>query len=236
MIRFVVVEDDKEYHLCVKDVIRKAMFKYDSIYKIDFYEKMNSALDKVIKEEADKKIYILDIELTNSISGIEIAKLIRENDWESHIIFLTSHDYQFHKVFSTVLEVFAFIEKFENMEEKLTEAISSIASKNFDNKMLKITTRNTDINIYYKAITHIVRDKEDRKLIINTSVNKFYTNLTLKDIKKLLDGRFKYTNRACIVNVDHVQKYDWSKGFFLLDTGEKVYYLSKKYKKEIVEK
>lgn len=236
MIRFVVVDDDKEYHLCVKDVIRKAMFKYDSIYKIDFYEKMNSALDKAIKEEADKKIYILDIELTNSISGIEIAKLIRENDWESHIIFLTSHDYQFHKVFSTVLEVFAFIEKFENMEEKLTDVINKIATKKFDNKMLKISTRNTDVNIYYKAITHIVRNKEDRKLIIYTSNNKFYTNLALKNIKELLDERFIFIHRACIVNKSRVQEYVWTKGFLILDTGEKVYYLSKKYKKEIVEK
>lgn len=235
MIKFVVVEDDKKYHLRIKNLIRKSMFKYDLTYTIEFFEKMTPNLERILLEETDRKIYILDIELTNSISGIEIAKTIRKNDWESHIIFLTSHDQQFQKVFSTVLEVFAFIEKFENMDEKLSIAIEKIATKSFDNKMLKIASRNTDINIYYKAITHIIRDKEDRKLIIYTTNNKFYTNLSLKDIKLLLDNRFIYTHRSCIANKNYIQEYDWIKGFFVLSTGDKIFYLSKKYKKEISE-
>ena len=42
-------------------------------------------------------------------------------------------------------------------------------------------------------------------------------------------------HRACIVNTDRVEVYNWVKGFFILDNGNKVHMLSRKFKKEIEE-
>ena len=46
-----------------------------------------------------------------------------------------------------------------------------------------------------------------------------------------LDSRFKQCHRSCIVNVDRVEETNYKEGYFNLDNGEKVYMLSKKYKK-----
>lgn len=45
-----------------------------------------------------------------------------------------------------------------------------------------------------------------------------------------LDERFLQVHRSCIVNKDKVNVYNWAKGYFMLDTGEKVNMLSKAYK------
>lgn len=235
MLTFVLVEDDKKYQEKIRDIVRKTIFKYDIPYREENFEKMCPQLLKTINDDSHQKVYILDIELTNSISGIEIGKLIRKHDWESHIIYLTSHDFQFHKVFSSVLEVFAFIEKFDRTEELLVEAINKIANKKFDNKMLKISSKNAEISVFYKSITHIVKEKDSRKLTIYTSSNKFYSNMTLQSIMDLLDDRFKYTHRACIVNTQRIQQYNWTKGYFITDTGLKEYYISKKYRENFNE-
>lgn len=75
--------------------------------------------------------------------------------------------------------------------------------------------------------------KKERKIIIQTDTNCFKLNLTMAEALSLLDTRFKTVHRACIVNTERVMKYNWSKGTFLLDTGEEVPLLSRKYKKEV---
>ena len=72
-------------------------------------------LNKII-ESGIPKIYILDIEIPNSKSGLDVARKIRENDWESEIIFITSHDKMFETAYRNVYEIFDFIEKFHHLE------------------------------------------------------------------------------------------------------------------------
>ena len=58
-------------------------------------------------------------------------------------------------------------------------------------------------------------------------------NKSILEISKELDGRFRQIHRACIVNKDRVNQFNWSKGYFQLDNGEKVDLCSKNYKENI---
>ena len=58
-------------------------------------------------------------------------------------------------------------------------------------------------------------------------------NLGVQEVMNYLDARFKIIHRACIVNLDKIDEFNWNHGYFLLNNGEKIYMLSKKYKKEI---
>lgn len=233
MISFVVVEDDPKTQEVIKDVLRKTVMNKDNNINVKYFTRYNNELKKLISDDSIRKVYIMDIELETKVSGIEIAKLIREKDWESEIIFMTSHDKMFETVYRNVLEVFDFIEKFHNMEIRLEMDIEKIFQKNFDNKMFVVSNRNVDLQIYYRAITYITRDKEERKIIIHTDKNEFRLNMNLTDAMELLDERFIQTHRSCIANRQRVQQWNWTKGSFLLDNGQKVEYLSKKYKKEV---
>jgi two-component system response regulator AgrA len=234
MIKIVVIEDDKNQQEKVKEVIDKTLFKRDDEVKVEFFNKYNKSLEKIIEDNTIRKIYIMDIELDSNISGIQIAKKIRENDWESEIIFTTSHDKMFETVYRSIYQVFDFIEKYHNMQERLEKDLDIIFQKNFDNKMLTYSNRVFDLKIYYRSILYIYREKDERKLVIVTETNTFKIGMTVQEMLELLDDRFKQCHRACIVNTERVHKYEWNDGYFQLDTKEEVDLLSKRFKKEVL--
>ena len=234
MIKFVVVDDDKEILSEVKDIIREVTFDSDEEIVIDTYSKYDSKLDKEINNNNERKIYILDIELDGNKSGIQIAESIRSIDWENQIIFMTNHDKMFETVYRKVYEVFDFIEKFHDFKSRLAKDLKTIISKNYDNKLFVYRSRNVDLKIYLKNILYIYRDKEERKVVIVTDHNKFTVAMGVQEIMGYLDTSFVIVHRACIVNKKRVQKYNWSEKYFVLDSGERVDMLSKKYKKDVL--
>lgn len=232
MIKIVIVEDNKDMQIQLKNILRDTEFSKEEI-KIEYFTQFTTNLKNIIKDNAERKIFILDIELETKVSGIDIAKYIRENDWESEIIFITSHDNMFETVYRNVYEIFDFIEKFHHLESRLKKDLKVIYKKNFDNKMFKYSSRNIDIQIFYRSITYLYRDKESRKLIICTDKNAYAVNLSVTESLEFLDDRFKMVHRACIVNTDRVEVYNWVKSYFVLDNGKKVPMLSRNFKKEI---
>lgn len=233
MIKIIVVEDNPKTQMEIKTILRDKEILSREDIKIEYYSKYCTELKEIIKDSSERKIYILDIELGTKISGIDIAKFIRDNDWDSEIIFLTAHDKMFETAYRTVHEIYDFIEKFHNMKERLIKDIKDIFKRKYDKRMFKFNCRNYSLQIFYRSINYIYRDKEERKLIINTCNNSYSINLSVTEALDYLDSRFKIVHRACIVNLDHVEAFNWSKGYFVLDNGEKVYILSKKYKKEL---
>ena len=235
MIKIIVVEDEKETQLTIKNLLRKMDFLKDEEIKVEYFTKYTNALKEVILDKEERKIYILDIELDSKVSGIDIARFIRDNDWDSEIIFITNHDKMFETAYRSVYEVFDFIEKFHDLEQKLKKDLKAIFKKNFDNKMFKFESRNLNLQIFYRSITYLYRDTEERKLIINTDKTSYAIYMNVQDSLKYLDNRFLMVHRACVVNMDCVEEFNWSKGYFVLNTGEKVHLLSRKYKKEVEE-
>lgn len=235
MLRIIVVEDDKNMQFTIRKILRDmSIFKNEEL-KIEYFTKFSSELKEIIKDTSEPKIFIMDIELESQISGIDIAKYIREIDWESEIIFLTNHDKMFETAYRSVYEIFDFIEKFHDMESRLKKDLKVIFKRNYDNKMFKFNCRNYNLKLYYHSITYIYRDKNERKLIVNTDKTHYAITMNVTDCINYLDDRFKMVHRSCIVNTERVAVYNWTKGFFILDNGTKVPMLSKKYRKEIEE-
>ena len=79
MTKFIIVEDELTYQNRIKEVIEN-LIKNKTDYTIEIYDKYNGSLKQAIDEECIRKIYILDIELKGTKSGINIAKEIRKND------------------------------------------------------------------------------------------------------------------------------------------------------------
>lgn len=233
MIRFVIVEDDQNNTRRIKDIINNEKYKtYLEVKTYDF-KGYSEELLNIINNHDIRTVYILDIELENSKSGIEIASLIRENDWDSEIIFITNHEKMFETAHRNVYNVFDFIEKYHDLEQRLTEDIKLILSKQNDKKMFSYKGRNVDLHLYHQSIKYIYRDKEDRKVIIVTESSKYAVSLGVKEILELLDNRFKMVHRSCIVNTDLVSLYDWNNSKIIMKDGSEVEYLSKKFKKEL---
>ncbi len=233
MIKFVIVEDDEKTLKNIKEIIAKEKYKIDTEVKTYEFKGYNKQLSSLISNPEEKTIYILDIELENSKSGIEIASMIRSNDWDSEIIFITNHDKMFETVHRNVYDVFDFIEKYHDLNKRLSKDIKAILNRTKDKKLFSYKGRNIDLQLYMNSINYIYRDKEDRKVVIVTDNSSYSINLGVKEILAELDDRFKMVHGSCIVNTDKVVTYDWNKSKIILSNGEEVNYLSKKYKKGI---
>lgn len=232
MVTFVLVDDSENIRNRVKNIINKVMFDKDAEYNIHEFSNLTNDLKELIDDKSPK-IFILDIELENGASGLDIGKYIRAKDWDSELIYITSHDKMFEKVFRTVYKVFDFIEKFDSMEKRLESDLRKIFTKKWDKKKFTYSNNRIKFEIFFDDIYYIYRDTIERKAVIKTgNGNTFLVNKNIADIFKELDGRFKQVHRSCIVNTDKVNLYNYAKGYFILDNNERVDMLSKKYKIE----
>lgn len=228
MIRFVIVDDDKEEIVHIKSLLDEVVKEDKEVLS---FSKFNTELKKEIENKDVRKVYILDVELNDKISGINIAKLIRDTDYENEILFITNHDSMFESVHRGVYEVFDFIEKFHDFDKRFKKDIKDIIKRNFDNKMFNYKVNTVELSIYYREIMYIYTD--ERKLVIVTPTNKYTVNMTIKEMLTLLDDRFKQCHKSCIVNTDHIEKKDYKNGYIILDNGIKVDFLSKKFMNDL---
>ena len=139
----------------------------------------------------------------------------------------------FETVYRTIFKVFDFIEKFHNLDSRLEKDLNKIISKDLDNKKFIYKSKKTDLQIYLKDIYYIHRDTVERKVVIVTKQTQFLVGLSILETLEHLDERFKQIHRACIVNTDYVNEYNWQEGYFVLKNGLKINLCSKNYKVDL---
>ena len=77
MLNFVVCEDDKNVRKKIVNLITKIMMPHDYEYLIHEYEDCCSKIKKLVIQNTNKNIYILDIELPTK-SGLDIARKLEK--------------------------------------------------------------------------------------------------------------------------------------------------------------
>lgn len=231
MIKFILVDDETKWLNEYEKIINKVFFKSEKEYDIFPFTKYEEQLNNLIKDNSEQKIYLMDLDLKGSkLSGMDILREIREKDWDSEIIVLTNHDRMFETVHKEIYKTFDFIEKFDNLDKRLSKDLEMIAKQNYDTGKLIYSNNKVSLQIYFKDIQYISRDTIDRKLIIKTTNNEFVVNVPIQDMLKMLDGRFSQCHRSCIINEDRVVEKNYLKSYFTTDTGEVVPLLSRRFR------
>lgn len=233
MINFILCDD------CIGDLERASGIVDDFMmannwnYKKHLFSDYDDDFLKVISNTMTDKVYILDMELP-SRSGIDIARLIRNRDRNSIIIFLTGY-----KDFGDILlkndfSFLSFINKFENMEKRLKKSL---------NEVLKILNKKCEICINESGrvlrfspqdILYITKDSVERKTVIKTDCNEFKVNFSLASLKNFLNSSFVQTHRCCIINKERVMEYNKRARLIIFDNGESINLVSRDFKGEII--
>ncbi|MDD4607899.1 MAG: LytTR family DNA-binding domain-containing protein [Bacilli bacterium] len=232
MIEFIVCDDDIKTCEKVKNIITKIMMKNKQAYKTHVFNDYDDAFLKFIKQNQKANIYILDIE-TKSRSGIDIARIIRQNDVESIIIFLTVHEELGPTILKTELLFLSFINKFDNAEARLFQALKKALTMLSIKKRLKFEEKNIIYTISLNDILYVMSDSINRKSVIKTTNNSYYTYRSLVKMQSMVDDRFVRTHRSCIVNLDRVVTIDKKQRIITFDNGVKIDLISIKYLKEM---
>lgn len=234
MIKFVVYDDETEYRNMIKNSINEVMSKIDIEYKIDEFDKYNNKMIKTIEDDSPK-IYIMDIQVPNSVSGIDVARRIRLKDWNSIIILVTAYVDMGYEALKAQIMLLDFISKFNDCSANLNKVIRKAISKIDNKKVLIFESSDMTYKIHTDDIIYILRDSVERKCIIKTDYNEIMVNQTISNLFNLLDSRFFLTHRSCIINIDKVSMIDWKNNIIHFKNGDKIDYLARDKKKELRE-
>lgn len=235
MIRFIVLDDAKEFRKKVVNLINKTVCSSDVNYEVLEFEKYSEDFEEVINDSSIPKVYILDIEIPKSKSGIDISRRIRNKDWESVIVLVTSHNEMFYDAIKAQIMIMDFVSKFNNCELTLKQIIKKSVSKLSKQKILSFKESGIKHRVFLDDILYIEKDTVDRKCIINTSYSTFAVNKTLAELLSSLDDRFYQTHRSCIVNTERIRSVDNKSPYLTFDNGMKTDLLSRDRKKGLMD-
>lgn len=233
MLKFVIYDDTIKDTKIVDKVIRSTMKELNNKeYLIESYTDYCDKLKNTIKD-SNLKVYFLDIEVPNGMSGIDVARKIREYDDNSIIVLMTAHLEHVFEVVGAQISMLCQLDKTKNFEEELKKVILNSIKKINQTKVLTFTTQNITYRVYTDDIYYIKKDPVERKCIITNKYNNAYIYENINDILNKLDDRFMMTNRSCIVNLEMITKVDINKGIMYFKNGDKNDYLSRSKKKEL---
>ena len=234
MINFIVCDDEKSITETLKRIITKIMFSTNINYRLHIFNEYDSKFNKVLKSDLENKIYILDIVVGNK-SGLDIAKEIRKNDWNSIILILTAHNELEYIAYKSKILLFDFISKFELYEKQMIDTINICVNNITNEDKLKVRVDRKYEQIKFDNILYITYESYNRKLRIVTKSNEYEVNETLKSIKERLKGKFIFTHRSCIVNLENVKTFDFINRKIYFTSNTEIDLLSRRYVKEVKE-
>lgn len=195
MLRIVIAEDDINF----KKELIKILLTMEGVSVEYSTGDGNDALEALIKIKPD--VAILDIGLPG-ISGIEVAKKIREYMPFLEIIFITS----FEEYIKDAVRLYAsdYIEKPLD-EKRLRETLDRIKKKLLEvENVIPFKTEDGVKLINPKEIYCVQASK--KRSIVYTQKEKFICDYSLKEIEELLDSSmFFRTNRSFLVNLFKVE-------------------------------
>ncbi len=234
MINFIICDNNKHILENVTNTINKIMIGSNLAYKTYLFSEYNNAFEKELKRKKSNSVYILDIHV-NQISGIDIARKIRKKDQNAIIIFLSQYHHLAELIITEEIMPLTFISKYKNYQVKLQKAINTALSILNAHKHLKLQEKGIHYQIPLKDIMYITHDSVDRKSIVITDYTVFRINRSLSEIFEQLGPEFKYSHRACIVNMERVIKLDMKNKLIVFDNGKTLDLISNNHKKELRE-
>ena len=233
MINFIVCDDNKNLLDNVVEIINKVMMKNRHEYKVHAFTDYNDKFMDIMNEKLSCKIYILDVEVPSK-SGIDVARMIRKNDVDSVIIFLTSHNEVGSILLKEEIMFLTFICKFDDADKRLESSINKSLELVGKKMAIRFEDQGAIYTLPVKDIIYVMTDTIERKIIIKTDYAQFKVSKSLVEMENLLPSQFKHSHRACIVNVDRIRMIDKRNNKIIFDNDEAIDLLSKNFRKELI--
>ena len=233
MINFIICDDVKQYRDMVEHIVDSFMMKNRIEYKTHVFEDYDNEFVKIVESKLSFKIYILDIE-TPTKSGIDIARLIRNKDVDSVLIFLTGHQELGHVVMKNDFLFLSYINKFDNCEQRLKKSLDKALQLLKVKSIIRFKDNGVIYTIPQDDILYITRDSVERKCIIITDYSEFKVGKTLNELEEIVNDNFIKTHRACLMNSKRILSFSKSQKEVVFDNGMTSDLISTRFNKELI--
>ena len=233
MINFIICDDVKQYRDMVEHIIASYMMKNKLEYRTHIFNDYNSEFIKIVESKLSFKVYILDIE-TPTKSGIDIARIIRNKDVDSVLIFLTGHQELGHVVMKNDFLFLSYINKFDDCERRLTKSLDKALQMFKIRSVVRFKDNGVVYSIPQDDILYITRDSVERKCIIVTDYSEFHVGKNLAELEEEVNDNFVKTHRACLMNTKRILSFSKSQKEVVFDNGMTSDLISTRFDKELI--
>ena len=225
----IAICDDEQNSL---EIIQKELYKASENLNITIetymYADGNKVVDLIYNDKEDVDILFLDIDMPY-ISGLEVAKKLREKDSDIILIFISAHE---QYVFDSIeYNPFRYIRK-NRIEKELPIALKAACSRIEENMDEYIVAKTEDSEVKIKHSDIMYFETVVRKVEIHLSNGKvFAVRKTIKELyEELKDSNFIRIHSGGIVNAKYIDEF--SNYDITLDNGE-VLIVSRRQLKEV---
>ncbi len=165
---------------------------------------------EILAEEKTFDILLLDIKMPG-MSGLEVAKKLRERDYRNIIIFITGEESEVFNSFD--VHAFHFLVKpveDDKLESVIEDAKSELNRQGQlqENKKKYINIKSGQSHIRINLLQLKYAEVFDRKIILHMTKEdiEYYGQLSV--LEKLVGKDFYRVHRSYIINMKYVMRYD----------------------------
>lgn len=213
-----ICDDEK----IIREQIKERIEELSGEYEI----KMYAFGEELLSSGEIFDIIFLDIQM-GELSGIETARMLRKEEIDSIIIFVTAVKEYVFEAFD--VEAFHYLlkpiedDKFVEVFERAVKGV--LARKTRIQERIFIKTRNRNITIDKSRIYYV--ESRTRKVEIHLNNESIETYATMNEMEKQLGEGFYRCHRGYLVNMAYILEYDTTK--ISLHNGEEIYMAKEKY-------
>ena len=204
MIKIDICDDEQLWIDKARDIVGD-YFKGKQEIELNFFDKSQDLINKIVNKKEYSDIVILDIDMPE-MNGFETAKLLKNTYPDILLLFYTVHEQYVFEAFQ--FRPFRYIRKV-NAQRELELALNA-ALQVLDGRVIKSVVLKTNDEIYRVQINTIMYfELESRKCNIYLSDGKILTvRKNVKDLFSEIDSSdFIMLHNGAAANIKYIKKY-----------------------------
>lgn len=217
MLNFVICDDNSKILNNLSHMFESIFLKNDLEAKIAFKTTNDHELLSYLNQNPID-VLVLDINLHSKLTGIEIAKQVRDKNKDCYIIFTTGHsEYVF---LAYQCKTFDYICKpitEERLKETVLRLFEDLQKCTARKKYIRLDNRNTIID--QNEVQYIKRD--GMKVIFHTKSRDYEVYSSFAKLQDQLPNNFIRCHKSFIANVHNITKLEPTANTIYFDNGVK---------------
>ena len=228
MLHFVICDDNlnilDKLEKMLENIFTRNNFEAEVSFKSDNSEDI---LDYIKRNPSD--VFLLDINLKSSKTGLELAEEIRKVKKNSYLIFTTGHlEYAMvaykYKTFDYIAKPITY-DRLEDTVIRLFEDVNGL-----NKRYLRIDNKNTLVD--ESEIQYVKRD--GMKLVFHTPSRDYDTYSSFNKFQDRLPKTYIRCHKSCIANINQIKDIEPVSGTITFKDGSTCD-IGPKYKSEFME-
>lgn len=235
MHNFIILDDDTAHNNHTRKRLDFIIQKHGlPVHEVFCTTNPKEVMEYSIKNKARNNVYLLDVNVQSKITGIDVAGMIRRQEPQAYLIFISAHP-EF-VIPSLKTKVFDYLIKPVTAEVLETCILSVIRDYRMllRNKPVQTLNITSGFKVYQIPINEIVYfEKYGHVLVVHTVTARIEGSESLESIEQKLDKTLFYRNhKSYIVNVSCISRVDLTNNIIHFKNGDECP-VSKRNKKDL---